>query len=171
MMKKIVFLLLVTTMVSSFLLAQNEVKKIDSLVSKYADDAEFTGTVLISKGGKLLLKKGYGYSNTEKKIVNDGATVYNIASLTKTFTAALILKLQEKGKLSIQDKLSKYYPAFPNGDKITIQHLLTHTSGLFNYTDDKNFWGMDQTKEVKLDDMIAFFKDKPLLFEPGTARE
>src|SRR5688572_25688317 len=167
MMKKILFLLLATT-TSSFLLAQNEAKKIDSLVAKYANDAEFTGTILVSKGGKLLLKKGYGYSNAEKKIMNDASTIYNIASLTKTFTAALILKLHEEGRLSVDDRLSKYYPAFPNNDKITIHHLLTHTSGLFNYTDDKNFWTIDQTKEVKLEDMIALFKDKPLQFEPGT---
>ncbi len=167
-MKKLVFLLLATTTLSSCLLAQNEAKKIDSLVLKYTNDAEFTGTVLISKGGNLLLKKGYGYSNTEKKIANDASTIYNIASLTKTFTAALILKLQEEGKLSIEDRLSKYYPAFPNADKITIHHLLTHTSGLFNYTDDKNFWAMDQTKEVKLEEMIVLFTDKPLQFQPGT---
>src|SRR5688572_27790318 len=123
MMKKILFLLLATT-TSSILLAQNEVKKIDSLAAKYANDAEFTGTILVSKGGKLLLKKGYGFSNAEKKIMNDASTIYNIASLTKTFTAAVILKLQEEGRLSIDDRLSKYHPAFANGNKITIHHLL-----------------------------------------------
>ena len=168
MMKKIVFLLFAIAQASSFLLAQDEVKKIDSLVSKYAQDAEFSGTILVSKGGKLLLKKGYGYSNAEKKIANNASTIYNIASLTKTFTAALILKLQEEGRLSVNDRLSKYYPVFPNGDRITIHHLLTHTSGIFNYTDDKNFSVMDQKKEVKLEDMIALFKDKPLQFDPGT---
>src|SRR5688500_3351528 len=106
-MKKIVYLLFTILQASSFLLAQNETKKIDSHVSKYANDTEFNGTVLISKNGQLIFKKGYGFSNAEKKIANDASTIYNIASLTKTFTAALILKLQEEGKLSIDDRLSK----------------------------------------------------------------
>jgi CubicO group peptidase (beta-lactamase class C family) len=125
--------------------------------------------VLIAKNGKILLSKGYGYSNAEQKILNDENTVFNIASVTKTFTAALILKLQEQHKLSVTDALDKYYPGYPNGEKITIHQLLTHTSGVHNYLEDKAFQAIDQTKPLSLEEMIVFFKSKPLDFEPGTA--
>jgi CubicO group peptidase (beta-lactamase class C family) len=150
------------------LLAQEYGKRIDSLVAQYADNAEFAGSILVVKNGKLLLKKGYGYSHTEQLTPHDASTIFNIASLTKPFTAALILKLAEDGKLSIDDQLSKYYPTYPGGERISLHHLLTHTSGIANYTDDKNFWSMDQSKEVSLEKMISFFKDKPLDFEPGS---
>jgi CubicO group peptidase (beta-lactamase class C family) len=167
-MKKIVLIFCLVCMTSCHLLAQEITKITDSLVNACFENAEFTGTVLIAKGGKVLLKKGYGYSDAEHQVPNDAHTVYNIASITKPFTAALVLKLQEAGKLSVQDKLDKYYPDFPRANTITIHHLLTHTSGVFNYTDDPAFWKMDQTKEQTLMQMIAWFKDKPLNAEPGT---
>jgi CubicO group peptidase (beta-lactamase class C family) len=166
-MKRKAGLMFAVILCSATLFAQGEAREIDSLVAKYLDEAEFTGSVLVAKGGKILLNKGYGYSNVEQEIANAPSTIYNIASITKTFTAALILKLQEAGKLSVNDKLSSYYPGFANGAEITIHHLLTHTSGIFNYTDDKVFWAIDQTKPLTLEEMIAWFKDKPLDFEPG----
>ena len=148
--------------------AQNEVYRMDSLVSKYVENSEFNGTVLVARGGKILLNKGYGYSNADQKTPNAAHTVFGIASITKTFTSALILKLQEAGKLSVRDQLSTYYPEFPNGNKITIHHLLTHTSGLSDYVNDEAFRKTDQSKELTLSAMMGFFKDKPLDFEPGT---
>lgn len=162
------FILILMIFTSQTLSAQTETSQIDSLITQYADNSEFAGAVLVSKGGRVLLKKGFGYSDAERSVNNNASTIFNIASITKTFTAALIMKLQESGQLSVQDNLSKYYPGFPNGDKINIHHLLSHTSGISNYTDNPDFWKMDQTKEVKLSDMIAFFKDRPLDFEPGT---
>jgi CubicO group peptidase (beta-lactamase class C family) len=167
-MKKTILVLFAVIAGSVSLIAQDDLKKMDSLVTKYFDEAEFTGTVLVAKGNRVILKKGYGYSDAEQKVLNNEGTIFNIASLTKTFTAAVILKLQETGKLSVQDPLSNYYPGFPNAEKITVHHLLTHTSGLFNYTDDQRFQVLDQTKALQLEEMIAWFKDKPLEFEPGT---
>ena len=167
-MKKIALIVLAIVHFSYTLFAQEYGKRIDSLVAQYADNAEFAGSVLVVKSGKLLLKKGYGYSHTEQLTPHEPNTIFNIASLTKPFTAALILRLAEDGKLSTNDQLNKYYPAYPNGDRITLRHLLTHTSGIANYTDDKNFSAMDQSKQVSLEKMISFFKDKPLDFEPGS---
>lgn len=167
-MKRLLLLLVNITM-SCFLFAQDEAHKIDSLFLKSADKAEFCGSVLVAKGGTIMLSKGYGYSHEEQKIPNDANTVFNIASLTKTFTAALILKLQEQRKLSVSNVVSKYYPAYPNGERITIHHLLTHTSGIPDYLRDKQFQAVDQSKPLTLEEMINFFKDKPLSFEPGTA--
>ena len=140
--------------------AQELTRPLDSLVMACYEAAEFTGSVLVSKGGKILIKKTNGG--------NDDHAIFNIASITKSFTAAMIMKLQEAGKLSVQDKLAKYYPDFPQANAITIHHLLTHTSGIFNYTDDPAFWKMDQTKEQTLPQMIAWFRNKPLNFEPGS---
>lgn len=165
-MKKISLALLCLTLAFTGF-AQKEALSIDSLVKKFTERSEFAGSFLVAYKGKIIISKGYGYQDVKKKIANTEKGIYNIASLTKPFTAALILKLQEAGKLSVKDLLSKYYPGYPQGDRITIHHLLTHTSGIFNYTDDNGFRSMDQTKAVTLEQMIAFFKDKPLAFEPG----
>jgi CubicO group peptidase (beta-lactamase class C family) len=168
-MKKIIPFLLFNLLVVHVTKGQDEASRIDSLLTKNTADAEFCGSLLVAKGKRIILKKGYGYSHEKQKIPNDENTVFNIASITKTFTAALILKLQEQGKLSVSDVLSKYYPGYPGGDKITIHHLLTHTAGIPDYLQQKEFQVVDQSKPVALEKMIAFFKDKPLLFEPGTA--
>ncbi|MHA4842530.1 serine hydrolase domain-containing protein [Flavitalea antarctica] len=142
--------------------------RIDSLVNSAVENREFNGTVLVINNGKVLLHKGYGYSDLTKKSVNCPETIYNIASITKTFTAALIMKLQESGKVSVDDSLSNYYPDFPNAGKITIRHLLTHTSGIPDYVQDPGFRNSDQMKASNHEEMINWFKDKPLHFEPGT---
>jgi CubicO group peptidase (beta-lactamase class C family) len=80
----------------------------------------------------------------------------------------VILKLQEQGKLSVKDKLSQYYPGYPNGDKITIHQLLSHTAGIYNYTNSKEFRAGDPSRPVTLDSMIRTFINHPLDFEPGT---
>ena len=90
--------------------------------------------MLVAQKGKILLEKGYGYKNAAAKTLNDSNTVFQIGSITKQFTSAIILQLQEQHKLSLQDKLSKYIPDYPKGDSITIENLLTHTSGIYNYT-------------------------------------
>ena len=168
-MKKLLLFVITSLCLSGSVLAQDEASKIDSLLLKSVDNAEFCGSVLVAKGGKIVLHKGYGYSHEEQKIPNDEHTVFCIASITKTFTAALILKLQEQRKLSVTDNVSKYFPGFPNGEKITIHHLLTHTSGIPDYLKDKGFQSIDQSKPVMQEEMINFFKNKPLDFGPGTS--
>ena len=92
--------------------------------------------MLVAQKGKIIYQKGFGYRNAERKTPNDVNSIFQIGSITKQITAAVIMQLQQEGKLSVQDKLSKYFPGFANGDKITIENLLTHTSGIHNYTDD-----------------------------------
>jgi CubicO group peptidase (beta-lactamase class C family) len=124
--------------------------------------------VLVAKGGKVLLNKGYGYRNVEDSVPNTAESIFQLGSITKQFTAAVILKLQEEKKLSIADKLNKYFPTYPKGDSITIKQLLTHTSGISNYTNDAAFMAKEVTKPHNREQMIALFKDKPLDFSPGT---
>lgn len=148
-------------------LAQTPVQKADELLKTYADQHKFYGTALIAKGDQVLLNKGYGFSNTGDKKANNETSIFQIGSITKQFTAALILMLEEQKKLSVQDKLSKYFPQFPAGDKITIHHLLTHTSGIYNYTNNQEVMMSGGSKPIDQKRMLSLFQDKPLDFEPG----
>ena len=165
-MKKI-FLLLSLLWIGYFSFAQGD--KLDTLMSAYAKLHKFNGAALVAKNGVILLNKGYGYRNAENRVANNEQTIFQLGSVTKQFTSAVILKLQEEKKLSVSDKLSKYFPGYPKGDSITIEHLLTHTSGIYNYTNDANFMTNEITKPASREKIMALFKDKPLDFSPGTS--
>jgi len=149
--------------------AQDISSKIDTLISTWSKLNKFNGSVLVAKNGAMLLNKGYGYRNAAGKVLNNEQSIFQLGSITKQFTAAVILKLQEEKKLNTSDKISKYFPGYPKGDSITIQHLLTHTSGIYNYTNDGNFMANEITKNKSREEMMALFKDKPLDFSPGTS--
>ncbi len=122
--------------------------------------------VLISSGGKVLLSKGYGLADMEKETPITSKTKFRIGSITKQFTAASILKLQEEGKLKVTDKLSKYIPDYPRGDEVTLHHLLTHTSGIENYTNKIDFLGK-VIQGISSKDLIGSFKYDDFNFKPG----
>ena len=109
-------------------------QKLDSVFTRFNKRYDFHGSVIIAKKGKVLFKNNYGYADFKKKTLIDENSVFQLASVSKQFTAASILILQEKGQLSIDDKVTKFYPEFPYTD-VTIRHLLNHTSGLPKY-----FW-------------------------------
>lgn len=165
-MKKF-FLILVIIIESTCTYAQSTQAKLDELLTAYSKINKFNGTALVAQKGKILLEKGYGMKDANLSLTNDVNTIYQIGSVTKQFTAAVILHLEEQNKLSIKDKLSKYFPDFANGNKITIENLLTHTSGIYNYTNDSTFMANEITHNYTRDKMIALFKNKPLDFEPG----
>jgi CubicO group peptidase (beta-lactamase class C family) len=148
--------------------SQDLSSKMDQLVSAYSSEMRFNGSILVAHKGKVVLNKAYGYQNVKDSTPNTTETVYKIGSISKQFTAALILKLQEMKKLSVNDKISKYFPAFPKGDSITIDQLIHHTSGITNYTSNREFMRNEVTKSHSRDSMMALFKDKPLDFSPGT---
>ncbi len=147
--------------------AQSLEAKMDSLVSDYARKTNFNGAVLVAQKGKVIFQKGYGYKDADGKIPNDVNSIFQIGSITKQFTAALIMQLAQEKKLSVKDKLSKYFPGYPNANKITIEHLLTHTSGIYNYTNDTNLIKGNVTRHYNEKEMLATFRDRPLDFEPG----
>ena len=122
--------------------------------------------ILISRDGKPLMQKAFGMSNIAEK---ESATIdhkFRIGSVTKQFTAAAILKLEEEGRLSIEDEVSKYFPEFPRGNDVTLKHLLTHTSGIVSYTSKNNFWmsAEGSVSELEIVDMV---KNDEFDFEPG----
>jgi CubicO group peptidase (beta-lactamase class C family) len=142
--------------------------KLDILMNAYAKMYKFNGSVLVAKNGAILLNKGYGYRNAADKVWNNEQTIFQLGSITKQFTTAIILKLQEEKKLDISDKLSKYFPGYPKGDSITIEQLMLHTSGIYNYTNDRDFMANEVAKPSNREKIMALFKDKPFDFSPGT---
>ena len=103
----------------------------DRLVQTYVADRNFMGSVLVARGNQVLFSKGYGFANLEWRVPNDAATKFRIGSITKQFTAAAILLLEERGKLTLDDPVKKFLPDAPAAwDKITLRNLLTHTSGI-----------------------------------------
>lgn len=139
--------------------------KVDK-VKKLLNDLNFNGVVLLEQGGEVLLKEGLGYANFEHNIHMSCDSVLRIASLTKQFTATMILLLEESGKLSVNDPLSKYIKDYPRGDEISIHHLLTHTSGVPNFDIEHDFYDVLKSDDV-LSALIGLFKDESLVFNPG----
>ena len=147
--------------------AQEYGTKIDSLIEKAVKLNRFNGSVLVSKNGKIVYEKAYGYQNVAKNISNTPNTIYQIGSTTKEFTAAVILKLIENHQLSLDDKLSNYFPDFVRGNEITIKNLLTHTSGIYEILRDPIAFNTGTQPRSK-EQMLSFFINKPLYFDPGT---
>jgi CubicO group peptidase (beta-lactamase class C family) len=133
-----------------------------------AKQNDFTGSALVARGGKILLKKGYGMANLELDVPNTPETKFRLGSITKQFTATAILQLAAQGKLSVDDPASKYVDNAPSAWKdVTIHHLLTHTSGVPNFTDFPDY-GARQRETVTPAQLVARFKDRPLDFAPGS---
>lgn len=150
--------------------AQPVKARMDSLLEYYAQNFNYNGIAFVSVKGKTLIKKGYGYQDYYKNIKNNPDNIFMIGSVTKQFTAVLILMLAKENKLNLQDKLSQYFPGYPSGDKITIEHLLTHTSGIYDYTEDAMLM-KNPALVVNREQLMAVFKDKPPAFEPGSKFE
>lgn len=140
----------------------------DKYIQAHVAINDFSGTVLIMKNDRAILKKSYGLADREWNINNTVDTKYRIGSITKQFTAASTLLLEEKGKLSVNDKLSKYFPDFPKGDSITLHMLLCHRSGIGDYSEDNRFDTLSKFKRSK-EFMISYFKNLPFDFSPNTS--
>jgi CubicO group peptidase (beta-lactamase class C family) len=143
----------------------------DKILSEQFKTDEPGVTALVSRNGQIIYKKAFGMANLELNTPMQLDNVFWVASIGKQFTSVAILQLMEQGKLKLQDEITKFIPDYPTqGNKITIEHLLTHTSGI------QNFSGMkDPEKKLALDcspnEVIDFFKDLPMLFAPGTKWE
>lgn len=130
--------------------------------------AGFSGSILISKNWKIEFVESFGLASMELDVANNNDTIYRIASITKQFTAAAILKLVEEGRISVEDPLDLFLPDFPNGNIIRIHHLLSNTSGVAGFHLEDDFYEALHQEDVTLG-LIQMFKDQPLAFEPGTS--
>jgi CubicO group peptidase (beta-lactamase class C family) len=122
--------------------------------------------ILVARDGNVLYRKGFGYADIKNKIPVTPETKFRIGSVTKQFTAAAILKLQENNLLSVNDRLSKFIPDFPRGDEVTIHQLLTHISGIHSYTNTDDFLSKI-TKTISPDSLVNLIKKHPYDFNPG----
>lgn len=140
--------------------------ELDAMFQKITKAGVFSGSVLVAQNGQVILSKGYGFAEREKKIPNTALTKFRIASITKQFTAMAIMMLQEQGKLNVQDKICAYLTDCPEAWKpITIDQLLTHTSGIPDTPG--AFYSQENTSTLPLEQSIADAKTKPLDFQPG----
>ncbi|MFN8467675.1 MAG: serine hydrolase domain-containing protein [Caldilineaceae bacterium] len=141
--------------------------QLDTLLTRLGQEGLFHGAVLVARSGNTVLHKGYGLADRERAIAHTPGTRFRIASITKQFTALAIMMLQEQGKLHVYDNVCQYLPECPTGwENMTIHHLLTHTSGIFDlrnwaYTGQKP---EPSTSAQVIEDLMA----QPLQFTPGT---
>ena len=141
-----------------------DLARIEQVIQSHKD---FMGTVLVARGSDVLFNKGYGSANLEWAIPNAPSVKFRLGSVTKQFTAASILLLEERGKLNINDPVKKYMPDAPAAwDKVTIFHLLTHTSGIPSFTGFPDYPSSEATPTTP-EKLVARFRDKPLEFQPG----
>jgi CubicO group peptidase (beta-lactamase class C family) len=148
--------------------AQEMVEEIDQVITEYVKLDLFSGTVLVAKDGDVVYAKAFGEADKDFHVKNTLDTRYNIGSIGKTLTGTSIMQLVEKGKLDVMDPVIKYLPDFPHGDKILIHHLLTHTSGTYNYFAHPDFAQKIYTIR-SVSDALPLIYDQKLRFEtPGT---
>ncbi|WBW94863.1 serine hydrolase domain-containing protein [Oceanirhabdus sp. W0125-5] len=143
-------------------------ERIKENIVAYIDNTgkKFNGSILVSVNGEKLISNGYGYANFELDVKNTEKTKFRICSITKQFTAVAIMQLVEKGLLSVDDTLDKFIVDYPKGNEITIHHLLTHTSGIVNFTTLKEY-SIIMVNKYTIEELIEIFKQLPLNFEPG----
>ena len=143
---------------------------VDRIAGAYAALGRFSGAVVVARGGREVLARGYGRADRERGLPNTPDTRFDLGSLAKQFTAAAILKLEAEGKLSVSDPISRHLPDYPRpvGDRVTLHHLLTHTSGIPSLGRRGPLQDVEEDCTPKtLDELIAFSKDLPLQSEPG----
>jgi CubicO group peptidase (beta-lactamase class C family) len=148
--------------------SQSLQSRIDGLVDEYVVGQQFMGSVLVAERGQVVFSKGYGLANVEKNIPNTPETRFMIGSITKQFTAMLVTQLVEQGKLKLEDTISDFIPAFPReiGDKITVEMLLCHSSGLILPEGIEKYY-YASTKEEWLKEYLKQLSEQGLRFEPG----
>src|SRR5262245_38703357 len=163
----VAFACLALILFSQIVFAQSDkAKKIDAFIKPFAAGNQFSGVVLASENGKVIYEKAFGLANADYKIPNQVNTRIGIASITKYMTTVVLTRLIENKKISLADKLSKYIPDFPNGDKITIEMLARHRSGIPHRVMPPEAESVTYTSA----EFVEKVKQAKLAFEPGTSR-
>ncbi|HZV68571.1 MAG TPA: serine hydrolase domain-containing protein [Saprospiraceae bacterium] len=167
-MKKFYSLIFIVFVLLNYACGQSKTEKIEALINMYAEFGLFNGSVLVAEKGNIIYKTGKGWANVEWEIPNQPDTKHRLASITKQFTAMLIVQLASENKLKLDVPISSYLPDYPKktGDIITIHHLLTHTSGIPNYTSFPNYREIMQDPK-SAEELVSLFADSTLEFTPG----
>ncbi len=147
--------------------AQTLETQIDSVLKNVFKETDGPGGVfLAAKDGEPIYRKAFGQANIELNVNMKPENVFQIGSMTKQFTAMAVMMLEEQGKINVNDAISKYIPDYPNGNQITIHHLLTHASGIKDFTKMKSIMSIAR-KDLTPKELVDFFKNEPVDFEPG----
>ena len=141
--------------------------RIDSILKIYHEAELFNGVALVKKGDEVLYEKGWGLARKADNTPNDPGFRYRLGSVSKTYTAVLVLQLVQDGKINLRDTVGLYLPDYPH-PQLTIRQLLTHQSGLPSYTNNTNHLTAVMEKPYPLDSLIHYFACDSLEFEPGT---
>jgi CubicO group peptidase (beta-lactamase class C family) len=148
--------------------AQDLSSRWEQIIQSQVTSHHFMGSVLVARGDTVLLDRGYGSANLEWQIPNSPTTKFRLGSVTKQFTAACVLLLEERGKWKVSDPIKSYWPEAPAAwDRITLFHLLTHTSGIPSFTGFPDYRD-SEAKATTPEKLVERFRDKPLEFEPGS---
>ncbi|MFS1524007.1 serine hydrolase domain-containing protein [Microbulbifer sp. 2304DJ12-6] len=146
------------------------VKDFDQILTKYIKQEGPGAAVIVTKEDKILYESARGMANIELQVPLNKDSIFRLGSITKQFTAAAIMMLAEQGKLSLDDDIHKYAPDFPTeGNKVTVKHLLNHTSGIANYTEDRDLFEHELKNSTTLDKMLVRFSKHPMKFKTGEA--
>lgn len=165
-MKKIA---LIFALSCSFLtIAQDRFTKMDSLLTYLYENNKFMGSLCIREGENVVFNKAYGFADVEKNISADRFTKYKIGSISKTFTAVMIMQLIEEKKLNLQTKLNRFYPKIPNAEKISIYDVLHHRSGIVDYVNQDTTFHQSLDKKYAKEDIIKVITANASKFEPGS---
>lgn len=149
--------------------AQSLAQSLDAIVASHFQPNLPGVAALVLKDGKPLLRKGYGMANVELGVPIQPEHVFRIGSTTKLFTATAIMLLVDEGRIALDAPVSRYLPQAPkHWNKVTVEHLLTHTSGIPNLTMDSGYWRTTARLEHTLDQLVAPARQRPLLSAPGT---
>lgn len=148
---------------------QKKVEKIDQFMNLCYEYGQFNGSVLVADKGEVIYKKGFGFADMEWEIPNEPDTKFRLGSVTKGFTAILVLQLVQQGKLKLDGKITDYLPDYPRrqGDRVSIHQLLTHTSGIPDYGEFPNYRDLSRNPFTPKS-LIRLFADSTLQFEPGS---
>ena len=168
--KSLLYVVIVLLACQQAALAQDHAAKIQQVLELANKYRQFNGSALVAENGKIIYKGGFGLANMEWNIPNTPDTKFRLGSITKQFTAMLTLELVEQGKLKLDGKISDYLPDYRKdiGEKVTIHHLLTHTSGIPSYTGQPDFFAKVSRNPYKVGDFVKQYASGNLEFEPGT---
>ncbi len=163
-------LVLFLASLASSLLAATKVESIDALVRKYNELRQFNGAVLVADASGVVHKKGYGYANFEWQIPNAPDVRFRLGSITKQFTSMVIMQLVAEGKIKLDDRITTHLPDYrkDTGDRVTITHLLNHTSGIPSYTSLPGFFANESRDPYTPDAFVKKWSSGDLEFEPGS---
>lgn len=166
-MKKLATLFLITLFSTTFFAQKFDKEKLDQYFQTLENNDKWMGTVAISENGKIIYTKSIGFSDIETKTKPNVQTKYRIGSISKTFTSTLVFKAMEENKLSLDTKISKYFPAIKNSNKITIGNLLNHRSGIHSFTDNEDYLSWNTQKKSE-EELMKIIEDGGSDFEPDS---